>query len=295
MPPGPWQLATAPTGDVVWLIDRGATAVRVEAGRVTATQLLEAQATTLAVAPDGSTVYVGLAGQAPGVQVLDGRTLRPGRMLRTPWDVQALAVSADAVWAVGGGEVRHLGVRDLTDLGTIPLPGVLTVDHLRVGFRFETGAEQLTGLATTDAGGGRLLAVDVPTGSVRLGPALPGTVTVATSPLLTWVSWTPPGSSLNRTEGYASAFDTTPAAGTATVVAGGRVYDAGGGSDDVYVVAGTSHVVSCRDAGGFPSGAVDLGRLVPDAVVTGQVVRTAAALYAVTDHGLVRSGVGGCG
>ena len=294
----PRLLVAARSGDVVWLLDRGAGIVRIEGGVRTAVQLLERQATAMAVSPAGDKLYVATAGDQPSLQVLNATTLGLGRSRPLDGSAQALVVSSDAVWAAVGANLLRLDLDSLQTLDDLALPGVVLTDHLRVQNELDDGShEYIAGLVTGADDDGtttsRLLRVDPLSREVRFGPPIPGVVDVATSPLLTWV--TAVGGSALTTRGYRSVLDTAPAAvATPPLPTGTRIYDGGGGFSAFLSVAPDSSLVDCHDPGGFTTSEIDVRPALPDAVITGQVLRTDTAFYVVTDRGLVRAGVGAC-
>lgn len=296
----PREMVSAQTGDVVWMRDSGAGVVRIENGQVTAVQLLESQVTAMAVSPSGRKLYVSTAADRPSLQVLDATTLALGtsRPLESG-SISALAVSIDAVWAASGGSLLRLDVDSLSTLSTLPLPGVVLTDHLRVGDEQTGDQSVVTGLATGGAGDAptttRFVRVDPLTEQVQFGPALPTGVEVATAQYLTWTAFpSAPGGEL-VTEGYATVLDVQPqASARPPLVAGSKIYDGGGGFAAFLVVAPGSSVIGCRDPGGNQESEIDVAPALPDSVINGQVLRTDTAFCVITDRGLVRQGVGNC-
>lgn len=291
-------VSTSDGSDIVWMLDRGAGIVRLDAGRRTAVQLLEAQVTAIAVSPDGKRLYVATAGDSPSVQILDATTLGLGPSRVMPASVGALAVSSDAVWAVSGAEAVRLDLRTLQTYATVALPGVIAVAHLRISFEEPAGSEQVVGVGVGAGDDGatvvRLFGIDELTQQARFGPAQPSDISVATTQYLTWIASSPAGAADATVDGYVLSTDSDVEATAKGIPAGSRIYDAGGGYPAFYVANSGSSVIGCHDGGGFPVSEVDLAPSVPDALITGQVLRTGPALYAVTDRGLVRSGVGAC-
>lgn len=293
----PRTMVTAGSGDVVWVLDRGAGIVRIENGHRTAATLLESQVTAIAVNPAGTRLYVATGANRRAVQFLDATTLTPGRSVTMPADVQALAVSTDAVWAATGADLLRLDLDSLRPLATLVMPGVLLTQHLRVQIEgARSDQEFVIGLVTSPNDVGtttsRFVRVDPLTQQIAFGPVLPHVTDVATTHYLTWAttSDTPP-----VTEGYESVLDPVPATDAVDpLTAGSRIYDGGAGFAAFVSVAPDSSVVTCRDDGGHAVSEVDVAPAVPGAVVTGQVLRTATAFYVITDRGLVRSGIGDC-
>lgn len=289
------ELVGTRTGDDVWALDRGAGVVRLEGGRVEGVQLFEAQVTAIAVDPQGQRLYVATAGDAPALQIVDARTLTLGRTLALDRTIQSLAVGSDALWATSGGRLLRLDLLTLDKYADIALSGVVIVSHLRVSPEYTGADEAVTGLAAFGDGVSRLVRVLPPAPSPTFGPALPAGVSVAEGQLLTWVSSPADDGSRQVTEGFGTAVDAQPqAVATPPLFAGSRVWDAGGGYPAFYTVGPDSSRVGCRDAGGFAVSDVDVALVAPGATVTGQVLASDRALYAVTDRGLVRTGVGSC-
>ncbi|MHA3701383.1 hypothetical protein ACXR2U_04305 [Jatrophihabitans sp. YIM 134969] len=290
-------VASASGDDIVWMLDRGAGIVRIQNGQVTAVQLLESQASAIAVSPLGDRLYVATAVGRPAVQVFDATTLEPGRSRAIEGSIAAMVVSTDAVWAASGSRLLRLDLDSLDTLSTVDMPGVITTDHLRMQVEQTSSDEPyvvglVTGTAGSDAVVSRFVRVDPATEQARFGPPIPHVTDVATARFLTWVTTSddPP-----VTEGFASVLDRSPETSIRPPLAPGtRIYDGGSGFAAILSVAPDSSVVTCRDPGGFASSEIDVGPALPDATITGQVLRTSSAFYVVTDRGLVRQGVGDC-
>lgn len=293
----PREMVAASVGDVVWMRDSGAGIVRLEGGVRTAVQLLESQVTAMAVSPSGDKLYVATSANRPSIQVLDATTLALGRSRSIEGSIQAITVSTDAVWAATGSRLERLDLDSLDTLDTVDMPGVVLTDHLRMQTEQTSSNQQyVVGVVTGSDGDGpvvsRFVRVNPLTGEIGFGTPLPGVTDVATAQFLTWVTTSadPP-----VTQGYASVLDRTPQAQAApALAAGSRIYDGGDGFAAFLSVAPGSSVVTCHDGGGFATSEIDVAPALPDAQISGEVLRTDSAFYVITDRGLVREGVGDC-